>query len=54
MIYAILSGFIGFFLGWSKGWVAAHDAIAAECTRLGGFFVKNKTFKCTEITNELQ
>lgn len=54
MLYAILGWCFGYFIGWGSGWKSAHISIAKECERLGGFFVKNKTFKCTEIKDELQ
>lgn len=50
---AILCLFLGFFVGWIKGWESAHATIAKECKRLGGFYAGKQTFKCTEITDEL-
>lgn len=44
---ALLSLVIGVFAGYQ--W--AHKDVAAECTRLGGFYVNKQTFKCTEITS---
>lgn len=43
---------IGIILGWGIGWYLAHATIAKECERLGGFYVDNKTYKCTEIIKE--
>lgn len=40
---------LGLFVGAAVGWVAAHHQIAAECERLGGFFVNKKTYLVDEI-----
>lgn len=31
------------------GWVMAHETVAKECERLGGFFVGSKVYRCTKI-----
>lgn len=33
------------------GWWSAHITVAAECERLGGFFVGQRVFKCVEVKN---
>lgn len=40
---------LGVFVGAAVGWIAAHHQIAAECERLGGFFVNKKTYLIGEI-----
>lgn len=40
---------LGLVVGAGLGWNAAHVAVAAECERLGGFFVGKKIFKCVEV-----
>ena len=30
-------------------WGIAHNVIATECKRLGGFYVGSSTFKCEEV-----
>lgn len=40
---------LGLFIGVTVGWVVAHHQIAAECERLGGFFVNKKTYLINEI-----
>lgn len=42
---------IGGIVAW---WICSnytHQMIAAECERLGGFFLDNKTFKCVAIVD---
>lgn len=36
-------------LGIRVGYEYAHIVVAAECERLGGFFVGKKVFKCNAI-----
>ena len=49
MAYFILGICIGVYFGWAS----AHYHIAAECERLGGFFVGKKIFKiCKENKDE--
>lgn len=36
----------GLGIGGMWGWIAAHHTVAAECERLGGFFVGQKVYKC--------
>lgn len=31
------------------GWVRAHQAVATECRRLGGFYVGKTTYKCVAV-----
>lgn len=47
---AFLVGVLSFLVGVGFGWVMAHEEIASECERLGGFFVGKKGFRCTAIT----
>ncbi len=42
---------VGVILGSWIGWNAAHVTVAAECERLGGFFVGKQVFKCVEVKN---
>lgn len=42
---------LGFIIAWFICHIYTHQMIAAECERLGGFFVNSKTYKCTAITN---
>lgn len=32
--------------GWGLGYVMAHNEMARECERLGGFFVGPKVYSC--------
>lgn len=41
----ILGVAVGLFFGWAH----AHKHIAAECERLGGFFVGEKIYKCERV-----
>ena len=34
------------FAGWTLGYVMAHNEVARECDRLGGFYVGLKTYSC--------
>lgn len=40
---------VGVIVGAWIGWRTAHVTVAAECERLGGFFVDQKVFKCVEV-----
>lgn len=40
---------LGFIIAWLWSDSVAHNKIAAECERLGGFFVGSKTYKCHQI-----
>lgn len=42
---------LGIIVGAWLGWNTAHVTVAAECERLGGFFVGKKVFKCVEVKN---
>lgn len=44
---------IGLIAGWWLGWGHAHAVVAAECERLGGFFVGNKVFRCVETSGQV-
>ena len=35
------------YVGWFLGFVMAHNEVARECERLGGFYVGQKTFVCS-------
>ena len=48
MLKLMLGCFVG-LLCYGAGWVAAHQTVATECKRLGGFFVGSSTFKCHAI-----
>ena len=45
VLLALISGFL-------VGWAAAHHMVAAECERLGSFFVDEKTYHCHLITRK--
>ncbi|MFT0211816.1 hypothetical protein VQ643_04270 [Pseudomonas sp. F1_0610] len=34
------------------GWFFAHLTVAAECQRLGGFFIGEQTYHCTPELSE--
>jgi hypothetical protein len=40
---------IGFIIAWLWSDSFTHHKIAAECERLGGFFVGSKTYKCYAV-----
>lgn len=42
----------GFILAWVLCSAYTHTMIAAECERLGGFFVNDKTYKCIAIEKQ--
>jgi len=39
----------GLLLAYYIGWLRAHHTVAAECERLGGFYVGPKTFRCVKV-----
>lgn len=43
---AAIIAFVCYLVGFSLGRQAAHDTIARECERLGGFYVGSKTYVC--------
>ncbi|WP_336033340.1 hypothetical protein [Acinetobacter bereziniae] len=45
---------IGFLIAWFLCHRYTHIMIAAECEKLGGFFVDSKTYKCIAITDSKQ
>lgn len=46
MAKILLIGLLCNFIGYYFGWVYAHITVAAECERLGGFYVGKKIYKC--------
>ena len=44
----LFAAFATVFLEALLGWAAAHDAVARECDRLGGFYVGAATYKCAK------
>ena len=42
-----------FVVGLVWGWVAAHRTVAAECEKLGSFFVGKRVFRCVAIERAL-
>lgn len=40
---------ISLWIAFYGGWMFAHSTVAAECERLGSFYVGNKTYKCVEV-----
>ncbi len=49
MIDDILIAAVYVALGVLVGWLLAHNEVATECQRQGGFYVGNKDFKCEVI-----
>ena len=49
MTHPLVTYLLGIACGLLVGWLYAHQVIASECRRLGGFYVGRSTFKCTEI-----
>lgn len=47
---AFVAGGIFGLLCFYAGWVYAHQTVAAECERLGGFFVGKTIYKCVPST----
>lgn len=45
----ILAALIGVAVGFFMGHTYAHNLIAEECSRLGGFFVGRRVFKCERV-----
>ncbi|MDD2722197.1 MAG: hypothetical protein PHH47_12915 [Gallionella sp.] len=45
----ILALCVGFLIGRWVGWISAHQMVANECHKLGGFFVGDSIFKCVEV-----
>lgn len=43
---AFVAGGIFGLVCFYAGWVYAHQTVAAECERLGGFFVGKTRYKC--------
>lgn len=41
----------GFIIAWFMCHSYTHHMIAAECKRLGGFFVGDTTYKCIAVEN---
>lgn len=37
------------YIGGLIGWILAHTSIARECERLGGFYVADRSYRCTAI-----
>lgn len=48
MLNFIAGTIVGLLCFWA-GWEYAHQTIATQCKRLGGFFVGPTTFKCHSI-----
>ena len=46
---AILYGLFFAVMGYQFGYPAAHNNIARECDRLGGFYVVSKIYKCVKV-----
>lgn len=43
---AAIIAFVYYLVGFNLGGQAAHDTIAKECQRLGGFYVGSQTYIC--------
>lgn len=50
MAKVLLALLVGLLIGYFIGYRYAHLVVAAECRRLGGFFVDRAVFKCVEVT----
>ena len=48
----ILICVISFWIGYTVGWIKAHNIVATECIKLGSFYVGNQVFKCTEVSTK--
>ena len=46
---AILYGLFFAVIGYQFGYPAAHNDIAMECDRLGGFYVGSTIYKCVKV-----
>ena len=44
-----LAAIVAALIAFGVGWVYAHQVVAKECERLGGFYVGKKVFKCVEV-----
>ncbi len=44
---------LGFIIAWFICHTYTHQMIAAECERLGGFFVGKKTYKCVAVESHI-
>lgn len=44
----ILNFIIGGLVGLLIGWIIAHSIVSIECDKLGGFYVGDKIYYCTE------
>lgn len=40
---------LAFLAGALWGWYQAHQTVASECRKLGGFYVGASIFKCVEV-----
>ncbi|MEB8591814.1 hypothetical protein P2G80_22120 [Cronobacter sakazakii] len=40
---------LALYVAYRLGWESAHNMVAMECQKNGGFFVGKKTFKCIEV-----
>jgi hypothetical protein len=49
MIYNIFIAAVSVAIGVLFGWLLAHNEVATECQRQGGFYVGSKDFKCEVI-----
>jgi hypothetical protein len=49
MAKVLLALLVGLLVGYFVGYRYAHLYIAAECKRLGGFFVDSTIFRCVEV-----
>jgi hypothetical protein len=43
--WVLLALVVGMWMGWN----VAHNTVAAECERLGSFFVGKTVYHCTKI-----
>ncbi len=53
ILTAFITGLLCYLFGPSNGYKDAHLTIALEIKRLGGFYVNDKTYKCTEVVDTI-
>lgn len=46
--WALLALVVGVVIGWAQ----AHRMVAAECERLGSFFVGEKVYRCVAVESK--
>jgi hypothetical protein len=49
MGWVITAFIVGVLIGLHDGRIRAHKEIAAECEKLGAFYVGKKVYRCTAV-----